>query len=314
MEMTLKYKPEGALIHTKDNRIALSGRQSIEGAMQEGKILEGTVFLCDFDLNLHVDLCGFKGIIPKNEVSLIFAGETQKDIAVVSRVGKSVCFKILSAEYDEKGAPFYYLSRREAQSECLRSYLELLQNGDVIDARVTHMEHFGAFCDVGCGIAALLSIDCISVSRISHPSDRFRIGDNIRAVVKNRDDFGRLCLTHRELLGTWEENAAAFEVGQTVSGTVRSIESYGIFVELTPNLAGLAEYRDDVAVGQTVAVYIKSIVPEKMKIKLVLINSTNDTPLISNPRYFTGIEKTAHIDRWCYSPASCKRIIETIFN
>jgi len=312
--MTAKYKPEGSLIHTKDNRFSMACRQALDYTMQEGKILEGTVFLCDADFNLHVDLCGFKGIIPKDEVSFIFSGEQQKDIAIVSRVGKPVCFKILSCQCDDKGAFFYYLSRREAQAECLRNYLDLLQSGDIIDARVTHMEHFGAFCDVGCGIAALLSIDCISVSRISHPSDRFRTGDSIRAVVKSRDDFGRLCLTHRELLGSWEENAAAFEIGQTVSGTVRSIESYGIFVELTPNLAGLAECREDVSVGQTVAVYIKSIVPEKMKIKLVLINGTDDPPLITTPRYFTGIEKREHIDCWRYSPPGCKRIIETVFN
>ena len=42
------------------------------------------------------------------------------------------------------------------------------------------------------------------------------------------------------MLGTWAENAALFSPGQTVTGVVRSVEDYGIFVELTPNLAGLA--------------------------------------------------------------------------
>ena len=54
-----------------------------------------------------------------------------------------------------------------------------------------------------------------------------------------------------------------FSDGETVSGIIRSVESYGVFVELAPNLAGLAEYRNDVYPGQTAAVYIKSIIPEQ---------------------------------------------------
>ena len=115
-------------------------------------------------------------------------------------------------------------------------------------------------------------IDCISVSRISHPSDRFTLGQTIQAVVTSVSDF-RIGLSHKELLGTWMENAAKFAVGETVSGIVRSVESYGIFVELTPNLAGLAEPKEHILPKQRASVYIKAIIPEKMKIKLVLIDA-----------------------------------------
>lgn len=60
------------------------------------------------------------------------------------------------------------------QEDCRREYLSSLVCGDVIDACVTHMEPFGAFCDIGAGISALLPIDSISVSRIPHPNARFR--------------------------------------------------------------------------------------------------------------------------------------------
>ena len=79
-------------------------------------------------------------------------------------------------------------------------------------------------------------------------------------------------LTIRELLGTWEENAAGFTVGETVVGIVRSVEEYGTFIEIAPNLAGLAESCTDLVPGQAVSVYIKNILPEKMKIKLVIVN------------------------------------------
>jgi len=51
-----------------------------------------------------------------------------------------------------------------------------------------------------------------------------------------------------------------------VAGIVRSVESYGIFVELTPNLAGLAELKENVHAGQQASVFIKSILPNRMKV------------------------------------------------
>ena len=78
----------------------------------------------------------------------------------------------------------------------------------------------------------------------------------------------RVSLSHKELLGTWEENAACLETGMTLPGYVRSIKDYGIFIELFPNLSGLAEPRDDLCEGDRVSVYIKSIFPDRHKIKL----------------------------------------------
>ena len=173
--------------------------------------------------------------------------------------------------------------------------------------------------DIGCGISSLLSVDCISVSRISHPSDRLTVGSYIYTVVKAIDrESGRIFVSMRELLGTWEENAAMFEAGQTVAGIVRSIEDYGVFVELAPNLAGLAEIRDGgrsrpvFDIGQYAAVYIKSIIPERMKIKLVLIDSYKGEPPSSELKYFLDVKNVDHIDSWRYSPEFSNKKIETV--
>lgn len=180
--------------------------------------------------------------------------------------------------------------------------------GEVIDCRVTHLEQFGCFVDVGCGIASMIPIDSISVSRISHPCDRFDIGDDIKAVVKSYDG-DKIYLSHKELLGTWEENAALFKSGETVNGIVRSIETYGVFIELMPNLAGLAEPRPDVFIGQTASVYIKSINPDRMKIKLIIVDTYDSEPIKTNKYFITdGI-----LDKWEYSPRHATKQIETIF-
>ena len=205
------------------------------------------------------------------------------------------------------------LSRRAAQREFCESFLKDLRPGDIIPAKVTHLESFGAFVDIGCGRISLLSIDCISVSRISHPSARLSVGDMIYTVVRNIDERGRVFVSERELLGSWEENAAMFSEGQTVRGIVRSIESYGIFIELAPNLAGLAEYRDGLFPGQQAAVYIKSIIPDKMKIKLIIIDTDEQVSTPTPITYFIDLSTVQHIDYWRYSPYDSAKLIETRF-
>ena len=271
-----QFYPEGTLIHTEENKAALSSLAEMVKAMEEGKILEERAVMCDQDLTLRFDFGGIPGYLPMEEVALPEEGGEIRSIAVITRVGKPCAFVIDRVEYLPR--PHVFLSRRKAQEKCLSEYLDLLEDGDVLPARVTHFEPFGAFCDIGLGIISLLSIDCISVSRISHPSDRFFLGEEILCAVKCRDEKilgtrGRIALTHKELLGTWKENAALFQPGQTVVGIIRSIESYGIFIELAPNLAGLAEYREGVSVGDGCSVYIKNIIDSKMKIKLVLVDT-----------------------------------------
>ncbi len=310
--MKNKYKPEG-FVSSHDKYKSMRPLRAPMILIGDDNIYEGTAIKCDSSLNLWVDYCGIKCKMPKDEVIYLFPGEKEKDIAIISRVGKTVCFKVIGIEKNSLGEDEFIISRRLAQIDCLNEYVNRLSVGDIIDARVTHMEQFGAFCDIGCGIISLLSVDCISVSRISHPHDRFVNGDNIRAIVKSRNEDGRIYLTHRELLGTWEENAAFFSQGQTVAGIIRSIESYGVFIELTPNLAGLAESRDDVAASQSAAVYIKSIIPDRMKIKLVLID-TKGSDLPKKPiKYIGDTYKKSHIDHWVYSPQNCHKKIETEF-
>ena len=309
--MRYDYCYEGKLLKTERNRRYTQNIETLTEAMESGIIVEGVSYLCDHDRHLHLKLGEIEGIIPRNECVYTQGGLPEKDIAIISRVGKPVCVKILGIERDFDGTPRAICSRREAQKDCMRNKICNLNTGDVIEARITRLDPFGAFCDIGCGIISLLPIDCMSVSRISHPRDRFRNGQVIKAVVKNTaDEFGRITLSHRELLGTWEENAAKFTSGQTAAGIVRSIEEYGVFVELAPNLAGLAECRENVTVGQSAAVFIKNIIPDRMKVKLAIIDCIDRENSIPDYEY----PDVTHIDRWKYSPDGCEKIIESVFD
>lgn len=303
------YHPEGTLLNSEDNKKFMSSASALACAHSLEIILEANVTMCDSEHNLIVDLGIMRGIIPREEGAIGIKEGKTRDIALISRVGRPVCFVITDFATDSHGTKYAVLSRRAAQEKCLNYILSNKTSGDIIDARVTHLESFGAFCDIGCGNVALLPIDAISVSRISHPKDRFYVGDKIRAIIKSIDEDNKITLSHKELLGTWLQNAQGFSQGQTVSGIVRSVESYGIFVELAPNLAGLAEPREDVYVGQTASVYIKSIIPEKMKIKLIIIDSF-DIPYDNNYQYFYNEE---HISEFIYSPPESYKKISTNF-
>ncbi len=308
--MERRFSPEGTLLDTPQNQEAIRTSEGLAEAALSGRILEARAVLCDSDHNLHVDLPCMEGFIPHEEGALGIVEGTTRDIALISRVSKPVSFTVQGFEDLPNGRRRARLSRREAQSLCRLDYIDTLRRGDIVPARVTRLEAFGAFCDIGCGLPALLPIASLSVSRISHPSDRLSVGQDILCVVSSLEN-GRICLSQRELLGTWEENVALFSQGETVAGIVRSVENYGIFVELTPNLAGLAEPHVGVQVGQHAGVYIKSILPEKLKLKLIII----DSQFVPGPppplHYFL---REGHLSRWDYAPVGCDKQICSVFD
>lgn len=303
------YLPESLLFADGKNQIRLRDFAHLQEAFYQNTVLAARATRCDRQHNLHIDLGEIHGFMPYGECADGIADGRVRDIAILSRVNKPVCFQIESFSQEPTGARRALLSRSKVQRRCKTEYLDKLQAGDVIDACITRLEPFGAFCDVGAGLTALLPIHNISVSRIPHPAARFQTGQPIRAVLQSIDENGRITLSHKELLGSWQENAARFHAGETVSGVVRSVEKYGIFVELAPNLAGLAEYVPGVAVGDAAGVFIKSMHPDRMKIKLILVDHF-PASIPPKPLRYPAV---SHIDRWQYSPAVCSKCIETVF-
>lgn len=300
--MEKRFWPEGHLLDTEENRARCATLGSLDAARAQETVVEGMALMCDPSHALSVKLGNFTGIIPREEGAIGVAEGTTRDIALLSRVGKPVCAVVTAVGGDGT----LTLSRRRAQEKARDHLMAHARPGDILPATVTHMESFGAFVDVGCGLPSMLGIETLSVSRIPHPDQRFSLDQKICAVVTGLDpDLGRIYLTHKELLGTWVENAALFAPGMTVPGIVRGIKEYGIFVELTPNLSGLAELRDDLKEGDRVSVYLKSILPERMKIKLLVIGKLPPEPAPAPLRYY---QTEGHMNRWEYAPRGCGKV------
>ena len=309
--MTKRFPPEGRLLHTPENQAACASADGLKQAMETEAILEGTALLCTPEHDLVVSLGPYRGTIPREEAALGIAEGVTRDIAILSRVGKPVCFTVTGLS-EKDGQPHPILSRRAAQQQALTAMLEHWKPGQIIQASVTHLEPFGAFVDIGCGVPSLIGVENISVSRIPHPSVRFRVGQEILAAVLDLDPvLGRIYLTHKELLGTWAENVAPFQPGMTVPGVVRGVKDYGVFVELTPNLSGLAERDPRLTEGARVSVYLKAILPERMKIKLLAIELL---PPLEQPQPLHYYIQEGRLEHWKYAPPGCVKVgMETIF-
>lgn len=179
-------------------------------------------------------------------------------------------FKIKNIEDNED----IILSRRDVQKQALNWVKNELKVGDKIEGIVKNIKPYGAFIEIGGGIVGLAHIEDLSIARIKSPYERLRIGQKVEVVVKsiNRED-GKIILSYKETLGTWEENAKKFVQGTRAKGIIRETEKNknGIFIELTPNLVGMSEYEEGLQYGQIVDVYIKKIDIQKKKIKLSII-------------------------------------------
>ena len=236
-------------------------------------IFQGIVEKCDENYNLHVKLdSGIEGIIPRKEIEALNldANGFPKTNLCIGKVHKYVQFKI-----KENNGDSFIFSRKAVQEDVLNSVKTDLQEGQIVNGIVKNITPYGAFVDIGGGIVGLVHIEDLSVARIKTPYERIKIGQKLNIVVKSIDrKLGRINLSYKDTLGSWEENANNFEVGMKTKGIIRETEKNknGIFIELTPNLVGMAEYKEGLDYGEKIDVAIKKIDYDKKKIKLVILN------------------------------------------
>lgn len=152
--------------------------------------------------------------------------------------------------------------------------MEEVKQGQIVNGIVTGIQPYGAFIRMENGADGLVYIEDLSVARIKSPYERLKIGQNVNIVVKSINrETGKISLSYKDTLGTWEENAKKFSVGMNTKGIIRETEKNknGIFIELTPNLVGMAEYKEGLKYGEKVDLYIKKIDYDKKKVKVVLL-------------------------------------------
>ena len=268
MEYIQKFIPEGWASAPQAFSLEELSKASING-----DIIQAKVSRCDNNYNLYVDLGNnITGIIPRDEVEAINIDETgfPKPNICKSKIDKIVQFKVK----DTSKKDTVILSRKAVGKEAINWMKNELKEGMLVYGIVKNIRPYGAFVEIGGGIVGLVHIEDISVARIKTPYERFKIGQKIKIMIKSIDrKTNRVILSYKETLGSWEENVKEFREGMTVSGIAREKEKNknGIFIELKPNLVGLADYKDNIEYGEDVRLKIKKIIPDKKKIKLTIL-------------------------------------------
>ena len=268
MEYNMKFIPEGWIEQKQVYELS-----ELKSVFNSGEIIQGFVEKYDDNFNLHVRLNNnIIGVIPRNEVDFLEVDEMGfvRPSICKNKINTFVQFKIKEIYNDNK----LLLSRKNANKEALEWMTENLEEGQIVPGIVKNIRKYGAFIEIGAGVVGLLHIEDISISRIKSPEERFFIGQKINVMIKSIDrKENKIVLTYKELCGTWEENIKEFSEGMKVQGIIRETDKYknGIFIELKPNLVGMAEFKTGYRYGQTVDVYIKRIIDDKKKIKLVII-------------------------------------------
>ena len=135
----------------------------------------------------------------------------------------------------------------EENAEKKKHTLDTLAEGKVLRGVVKNITDYGAFIDLG-GIDGLLHITDMSWGRVSHPSELFKVNDEIDVIVLKYDPATeRVSLGHKQLMNDpWSNVIERYPVGARMSGKVVSLTDYGAFVELEPGVEGLIHVSRDV--------------------------------------------------------------------
>jgi small subunit ribosomal protein S1 len=128
----------------------------------------------------------------------------------------------------------------EENAEKKKHTLDTLAEGKVLRGVVKNITDYGAFIDLG-GIDGLLHITDMSWGRVSHPSELFKVNEEIDVIVLKYDPATeRVSLGHKQLMNDpWSNVIERYPVGARVSGKVVSLTDYGAFVELEAGVEGL---------------------------------------------------------------------------
>lgn len=240
---------------------------------------------------LLVNLDGVRGFVPASQVTEIRGGdEASKQADMARLIGTSLPLKVIEINRHRNRL---ILSERQAVQErrdvMKERLIEELSEGEVRKGRVSSICDFGAFVDIG-GADGLVHLSELSWSRVRHPSEVLRVGQEVDVYVLgiNAQEKKIALSIKRTQAEPWSRVAAAYEVGQLVRGTVTQLANFGAFARIEDGIEGLihvSELVDDrvthpkqvVTEGDDLLLRIIRIDPQRRRMGLSLRRAL-DTP------------------------------------
>ncbi|MEW5976105.1 MAG: S1 RNA-binding domain-containing protein [Acidobacteriota bacterium] len=217
--------------HSKARRA--QQQAALREAIKAGKTLEGRIVEV-VKGGLLADV-GMRAFIPASQIDEQYV----EDLRIY--VGKSFTFRVM--QHDLPNGKLILSRRailREAQEGKRRETLATLAEGQRLPGVVKRILDYGVFVDIG-GVEGLLHISAMSWRRIKHPSELFRIGDEIEVEVLKFDrERNRISLGFRKAEDDpWLRAPQLYVEGTVVKGTIKKLEHFGAFMELECGIQGL---------------------------------------------------------------------------
>jgi len=237
------------------------------GARLKGKIVNITNYGAFIELEE-----GIEGLIHISEMSWV---KKVKHPSQIVSVGDLVEAMVLDLDVSKKRIS---LSLKQLEPNPWFLMEEKYPPGTVIEGKIKNVTDFGVFIGFDEGIDGLVHISDISwTQKVKHPSELYKKGQEIRAVVLSIDkDNERFSLGIKQLeKDPWEDISEHYKKGQSIKGTVTNVTSFGVFLEMGEGIEGLihvSELSDtkveDYKSGEEVSAVITNIDKKGRKISL----------------------------------------------
>jgi len=224
---------EGICRLSKEKADKLKVWEDISKACEEEQVVEGTI-VARVKGGLSVDI-GVKAFLPGSQVDLRPVRNLDK------LIGQKYKFKVI--KFNKKRNNIV-LSRRalleEERTTLKKDTLARLKEGELMEGVIKNITDYGAFVDLG-GIDGLLHITDMSWGRINHPSERFKVGDEINVKVLKFDaNTERVSLGLKQITeDPWTAAQDKYPSDTRISGRVVSLTDYGAFIEIEEGIEGL---------------------------------------------------------------------------
>jgi small subunit ribosomal protein S1 len=191
---------------------------------------------------LLVNLDGVRGFVPASQVSEIRGGDdASKQADMAKLIGTKLNLKVIEINRHRNRL---ILSERQAmqerRDEMKEKLIEELKEGEVRTGRVSSICDFGAFVDIG-GADGLVHLSELSWSRVRHPSEILKVGQEVEvAVLGINPQERKIALSlKRTQAEPWSQVGDKYEVGQLVRGAITQLANFGAFSRIEDGIEGL---------------------------------------------------------------------------
>ncbi|MGH0032312.1 MAG: 30S ribosomal protein S1 [Myxococcota bacterium] len=224
-----------ALLETERKKLRAETLETLE----EGQIVDGVIKNIT-DYGAFIDLGGIDGLLHVTDMSWGRVNHPSE----LFHVGDEIKVKVLKFDSESERVS---LGLKQIQPDPWIDASMRYPIGKRIEGRVVSLAEYGAFVELEPGIEGLIHVSEMSwTKRIKHPSKVVAIGDSVEAVVLDVDERERkISLGMKQIEpNPWSVIEDKYPVGTRVSGQIRNITNFGIFVGLEEGVDGLVHVSD----------------------------------------------------------------------